>query len=709
MALPNAKFALPGPDTTPLVADNTSQYVPLNLQSSTPVTSWGASGSGATFTGRMSAGSQFLTITAGTLPSQIQDFQPGQGILIAGAGSGGTDLVTIVQDSNGPKIRTVDAGVTTVTSAVVMHDETHAIQLAINASFDAGGAVILFPDGIYNINGPFTDFNSILKIPFQPGFPGNVALPTVPIWFVGNAQPFPGFASAPSQAGVIIRTNRIGVDSNSCMIAASVWTPGTAIVTSNTTVYMSNITWRTYSNPQISGVDMGMAGNAIFNNVAIDTGLSMQDTDLVEPTHGGFGLRTPRVNAGSTANAFDQVFVLGYGTGIIFAEQFRSTWFAVFACKIGMSCAFSYHPAWGEGLIWHCPQWIVFNDRQSVDFSLDVEYVVSGWNAATLGNDFVDPGNLATGIIKYSKILGGVGTATLASNTGMGNCSLYNLNGLGNQIAGPITFDSLSVTDLTVTGDFTLDGETVSFGANNSAAAAGFREVQVPNTGAGERFTLWNGGAGREAPLPGSLTTGLVSFWNCNDATGAGAVDSQGTNNLGDVGTCPSVAGHISTAIGFNGTSQYETITNGAQTGLSPGASDFTISTWVFLTDKTANHYIITKSGATSGTDEYILQYDNPSDRIQWVTQFGAVYTILPANSFGSPPANTWFLVIAWFDNSTGTMSIQCDNGAVDSSSAGIHAPVQGAGNFFLGSYDGTLFMQGRLDATGFWSRILTA
>lgn len=79
----------------------------------------------------------------------------------------------------------------------------------------------------------------------------------------------------------------------------------------------------------------------------------------------------------------------------------------------------------------------------------------------------------------------------------------------------------------------------------------------------------------------------------------------------------------------------------------------------------------------------YILYYDHLVDRIRfcvsnnttdthslhgdaWVATFPAA-NIVTANTFGSPPTNTWFMVTVTFDSATDTMSISVNDGAADS------------------------------------------
>jgi hypothetical protein len=101
---------------------------------------FGASGEGdTTTTGSITSGLKALTVAS------TSTFAAGQGISIAGAGAAGATLVTTVSSISGLTITLADAASTTVAGAVVSHDDTVAIQAAIDAAEAAGGGLIKFP------------------------------------------------------------------------------------------------------------------------------------------------------------------------------------------------------------------------------------------------------------------------------------------------------------------------------------------------------------------------------------------------------------------------------------------------------------------------------------------------------------------------------------------------------------------------------------
>ena len=489
------------------------------------------------------------------------------------------------------------------------------------------------------------------------------------------------------------------------------------------------MTIRTYDNPQISGLDFGMGGQVVLDGLLIDTVPDTSaDTDSIsQPTHTTFGIRTVMAGVGIGASDYKNLHVFGYYIGIYVAETFRATWFCVARCWYAMYTqpTVSFHPIWGSGQLSECVYSICVTGRASFDMSLDFQPRQAGsgpWWCAAPGSDIYDPGNYATGIIKYSKLFAYVGSPVMISTTGCERLNLLSLDGLETRLAGnvlritsPIEFTgSLNVqNDLNVRGNLTLfDGavRTVGFGPDDSAVP-GYRALEVPNVGAiGERSTL---ATGVEAPLTGTLTTGLVSDWNCNDAATAGAVDnSPGSNDLTSGGTTTSQTGRINQAIGFNGSNQYLAITNAAQIGLDRGNSDYTISCWVYLQSKTVDQTILAKGSGVTHPDAYALQYSASGDKYVWVIQYnGTAYASLPLASFGSPPLNTWTFICVWYEYATNKMYGQVNNGPVDTVTVG-GVPDTTSGDFTVGCFGTstgrTQYLNGRVDAIGFWSRLLT-
>lgn len=200
---------------------------------------------------------------------------------------------------------------------------------------------------------------------------------------------------------------------------------------------------------------------------------------------------------------------------------------------------------------------------------------------------------------------------------------------------------------------------------------------------------------------PSSLLTGLVSFWKLDEASGT-RNDSVGSNHLTDNNTVTQNTGKIGNAAEFvSGNSEYLSIADNSD--LSTGDIDFTIAFWVYPSIVDAYQGYVEKGAG--GAREYLVYFDAP------VTQFSLVVqnsNEVHASSFGTPSANTWYFIVAWHDSVNNTINIQVNNGAVDSQSysGGV---TDGSGMFQVGRISNPIYCTARIDAMGFWKKVLSA
>lgn len=204
-----------------------------------------------------------------------------------------------------------------------------------------------------------------------------------------------------------------------------------------------------------------------------------------------------------------------------------------------------------------------------------------------------------------------------------------------------------------------------------------------------------------------SLTTNLAAFWKLNESSGT-RNDSVGINNLTDNNTVTQTTGKIGSGAQFTAAnSEYLSINDNAD--LSTGDIDFTISAWVYLTDKTTSRIIAQKGPGWAGNLEYVLYYRSDVDRFRFHVGTGDynTYGLVNANSGGSPQLNTWYHVVGWHDATNNTVNIQVNNGSIDSTSYSLGG-YDSTGPFYIG-LSSTSYMNGAIDSVGFWKRTLTA
>lgn len=244
--------------------------------------------------------------------------------------------------------------------------------------------------------------------------------------------------------------------------------------------------------------------------------------------------------------------------------------------------------------------------------------------------------------------------------------------------------------------------------ANNLTDAVGFWKKVLTTD---EKSLLFNRGIGRQMPLPTSIENNLIAFWNLGEANGATRVDSVGSNNLADTNTVTQETGKIGKSAGFVAASaQLLSIADNAD--LSTGDIDFTFACWLYLEAKPgAPMRIAGKYNFSGDQREWLLLWDDAADRYQFVISelgTGASNVVVTANNFGAPPVKTFALVVIWHDSVANTINIQVNNGAIDST-AHAGGVFDSSASFTLGnSIDIAGYWDGRIDAAGFWKKVLT-
>jgi hypothetical protein len=394
---------------------------PVPLAGEYILSDYGVSGSVQTFIGSINAGSNQLTLTTSS-----HDFQVGQGINILGAGNVNTILglvlVSRITAIAGAVITIADNALTLATAQTVKHDDTVAFQTCINAcsSSPTGGGTIIIEDGYYRINKGFSSFNSILDIPYV-----SATAPSRTVFFKAVSPFRAAFLGPISTTGVIIQTDLINTAGS--MISGGAYVNAADPTSENiTSIWMEAITWRTYGNPQINGVDLGMVGQYLsLKDVFIDSGVD--NLSGVEPTHNTFGLRLPQNNF-CTASYLNNVVVTYYAVGVIAGEMMDAySKLLISYCKIGIKFGSGWHLNRGHLLFFLCPVLLDFSAvtvRNVIDFTVNAETGGSTAWSQPSANEFNDPGNVAYGKLSYYALESGVGTIKTISQSGMSHVTI---------------------------------------------------------------------------------------------------------------------------------------------------------------------------------------------------------------------------------------------------------------------------------------------
>lgn len=237
---------------------------------------------------------------------------------------------------------------------------------------------------------------------------------------------------------------------------------------------------------------------------------------------------------------------------------------------------------------------------------------------------------------------------------------------------------------------------------------------RIPSTA--ERDALYNSGAGVfYKDLSDSIKTGLVSWWDLMETSGQ-AYDAVGSNNLTDNNTVTSAAGIITytaekSAQFTSANSEYLSITNASQSGLSPGNVDFSGFAWVKIDSTGASKAIMSKWSFTSPSlqREYLFGISATEKPFIQVSTTGSAGGATKAHT-DSVTTSAYYFLRFYHDAANDLIGISINNDTFQTAAhaAGVY---QGTGDFLIGSQDqgASLFMDGKIAVCGFISGIPTA
>lgn len=245
------------------------------------------------------------------------------GIFISGAGPAGGDYVGEVVAVNGTTLTVTPATSTSVAAgAWVAHDDTAALQAAIDAVFAAGAGTVLGPAyGLSRINGPLQDptgANGILILPPRILQYGSIP---VDICIEGSAVPAfsdQGSPDNPSSGGWIIACNKDDHEGTGAMLSGR-WNDGggwgnftAAFLT------LKNVTFRAPTGPTINGINAyDIARINMEGKVVVETG---PVTALVSIVNDKYGVKFPAFNC-VPASRVASLTVSSFNRGIIAHER----------------------------------------------------------------------------------------------------------------------------------------------------------------------------------------------------------------------------------------------------------------------------------------------------------------------------------------------------------------------------------------------------
>ena len=426
------------------------------------VADYGATGSSESTTGTITASSTSLTV------ADASDFSVGQSISIAGAGNataGAIDntgyFVSTISAISGNVITLADAAVTAVSGALVQHDDRDAIQSAINAAFDAGGGVVFFPSGVYNLAGPFySDSYSLLKIPNNQPDAEPISI-TLRGAINGSTAYAEMYSGAIPKNGVLINSLAVSTGQSWALLNGTSGNLAWSLVTLNIEAMTFRIPTSTIG-PVCQGLFLGNVANVNIVNVTVDT--DVEGVDLPQPTsYNGYGILLPAANNYGNI-VCRNVYVTGFFVGIRHSEHAILDGVFIQQCANAIECDAGYHNAvYVRVLMQECPNLIVGAGELPIYGVLDVEtYSVDSSKWYTQASIVTGTGKIK-GTLTYTCTAAGVGYSDLTGfSNNSANLKFISENGIAQPASTVTVGDSPYSYTPSIAGTVAVSGGTVT-------------------------------------------------------------------------------------------------------------------------------------------------------------------------------------------------------------------------------------------------------
>jgi hypothetical protein len=256
-----------------------------------------------------------------------------RGVTIAGAGPEGSNYRGVLKVVSGNAVVVTPATSTSVPAGTavlldsIMHDDTAAIQGAIDTAAEYPSSTIL-GDGYTRVNGPFQDLSGANAMLTLPSIYYGGGLLAKNITFKGLSKPTfsdQGY----STGGWIIKTDSVAPDAGGAILsgynADSIsWGPKTSCF-----VTFEDVTFRTYSNPQINGVNcLNVGRSQSRGHFVVDTG------GQTEPQYAWdwYGYQSSGA-ACVPPDLHENITIQGFNRGVVAGERFHCNYLYTSFCQ----------------------------------------------------------------------------------------------------------------------------------------------------------------------------------------------------------------------------------------------------------------------------------------------------------------------------------------------------------------------------------------
>lgn len=146
---------------------------------------------------------------------------------------------------------------------------------------------------------------------------------------------------------------------------------------------------------------------------------------------------------------------------------------------------------------------------------------------------------------------------------------------------------------------------------------------------------------------------------------------------------------------------------------LRGGDKSYTVGGWVYFDSFSDNPELVSKRLGSSSL-EYIVRHTGSASRLSFYIGRGTVsgFDVVEADSLGAPVTGKWYFVLSWYDSANKTISIQVNDGTVNTNNSLTITPATSTGDFQIGgneSVSSTTPIDGRAARVFKIDRILTS
>ena len=274
-----------------------------------------------------SSGATSITLT--NAASYLQN----QGILLYGCGTSGANLVTTITGVAGNLV-TISPGIGNAggcaSGSYAQHDDTAALQAAVNVANYNQSVDIAAPDGYYQINGaPSGAGSNQVNLPSLTYYAGCCGTPSSTAWWPQATVSLHGFTAATQSEGYLAGINMAPLtgaifesqDSTSGASMIGAYDSASLANMTNVQLIVKNILFRAYPNPastMLNGVNIQEM--SVYNS-SFDTGETSATTQPTSNNNNSAIIGSGGDNGGN--NVFSQLEIYGYYWGIQSAEHTR--------------------------------------------------------------------------------------------------------------------------------------------------------------------------------------------------------------------------------------------------------------------------------------------------------------------------------------------------------------------------------------------------